>query len=166
MTVVLLILAFVLIAIGIAGAFLPVIPGPPLAFLGLLAMHYAGVDYEMSSSMLWLAGISAVIITVLDYVIPIWGTKKFGGTKWGTRGSTIGLLAGLFGGSLFGPLAPFAIILGPFFGAVIGELIGGASQGVAFKSGLGAFLGFLAGVFIKFVYAFWALLYFAWQLIA
>lgn len=149
MEITLIILAFVLAAIGIAGAVLPIIPGPPIAFLGLIAMHYADADYTFSGTALIVWGAVALIITVLDYVVPIYGTKKFGGTKWGTRGSTIGLLVGIFGGWIFGPLAPFAIILGPFFGAVIGELMGGADQKAAFRSGLGSFLGFLTGVFMK-----------------
>lgn len=160
MTTLLLILAALLILAGIAGAVLPILPGPPIAFLGLVALHYASPEYAVSSNVFWIMGSLAVVITVLDYVVPVYGTKRFGGTKWGTNGSTVGLLVGIFGGAIFGPLAPLAIVLGPFFGAVIGELMGGATNQNALRSGFGAFFGFLAGVFMKAAYAIGLLVYF------
>lgn len=98
----------------------------------------------------------AVGITVLDYVVPIWGTKKFGGTKAGVRGSTIGLLVSMFVLPLLGiTLGPFGIIgmlAGPFVGAYIGETRTGVSSDVALKAAFGSFVGFLAGTLIKLAY--------------
>ena len=85
-----------------------------------------------------------MLIQVLDYFIPIWGTKKFGGTKIGVWGSVIGMIVGLF-------FAPLGIILGPFVGAIIGELIAGKETKLAIKAGFGAFIGFLFGTIAKLI---------------
>lgn len=101
-------------------------------------------------------GILALGVTVLDYIIPGLGTKKFGGTKAGIRGSNIGLLVGVIGlpllGIVIGPFGIFGIILGPFIGAYLGEKNAGSSQEKAFRSAIGSFIGFMAGTFAKLVY--------------
>ncbi len=152
-----LIFAAILIIIGIGGCVLPVLPGPPIAFVGLLLAHFAGAQYEFSWLTLIIYGVLAIAITVLDFLVPAWGTKKFGGTKYGSRGSTIGLLLVVF----FIPV-PFVgpilgIIIAPFLGAVIGEKIGGMQTSKALKAGFGSFVGFLTGTLLKLVYCFWIL---------
>ena len=82
-------------------------------------------------------------VTFLDYIVPLWGTKKLGGTKAGIWGAGIGVVAGIF---IFPPIG---LIIGPFLGAVIGELINGATGNNALKAGLGSFLGFIAGTLMK-----------------
>ncbi len=134
----------VLMILGILGCVLPVIPGPPLSFVGLLLLHFSRFA-DFSAEFLFIFGSIAVIVTVLDYIVPLWGTKKFGGTKAGVWGAGIGLLLGLF----FFP--PLGIILGPFAGAVIGESIMGKKSKEAFRAGLGSLLGFLMGVGLKLV---------------
>lgn len=147
-------LAFLAAIVGILGSFLPILPGPPLAWLGLLCLYFipeAGVSSrELSLHAAVVAGIS-----VLDYYIPVWGTKQFGGTKAGVRGATIGLVLGLF-------FAPLGIILGPFIGALLGELAAGTNQQQAWRSAMGSFLGFLAGTFLKLAYA----IYVLWMIIS
>ena len=96
---------------------------------------------------------SGIDIFVLDYVVPIWGTKKFGGTKSGVWGSTIGLLAGLTL-TLFFNFTFIAILLGPFFGAYIGERIAKTDNRSAWKAAFGSFVGFLVGTMMKLIYAF------------
>jgi uncharacterized protein YqgC (DUF456 family) len=136
----------VLLIIGILGCILPGLPGPPFAFLSLLILKlHSNPLVEPSTQTLLIFGISALLITILDYMLPIWGTKKFGGSKAGKNGSLIGLLVGLFI-PVFGP---FTIMIGPFAGAVIGELLAGQNRNTAFKSGIGSFLGFLGGTFLK-----------------
>ncbi|HAA12228.1 MAG TPA: DUF456 domain-containing protein [Cytophagales bacterium] len=132
---------------GIVGCFLPVIPGPPLAWLGLLMLQL-GEEPAFSTRFMWIWAIVAVAVTALDYVIPPYGTKKFGGTKYGVWGSTIGLIVGIF----FSPFsALLSIMLGPLVGAWIGEMVGGKSARESMRPAFGSFVGFLAGTFIKFV---------------
>ena len=150
MDIVLIIVGVLLVLSGIAGCFLPVIPGPPLSFIALLVFHLTS-KYQFSDRILIIAAIMAILVTVLDYIVPVWGTKKFGGSKKGVWGSTIGLIIGLF-------FAPWGIVIGPFAGAVIGELADGKEMNDAFKSGFGAFLGFAAGVIMKLGVSIWTTL--------
>ena len=151
MTYVLIIVSIVLALIGLVGAIVPGIAGPPFSFLGLLALSFVeGITY--STEFLVLMGVMGSIIFVLDYVVPVWGTKTLGGTKAGARGSTIGLILGLLVTVVF-PVGFIAVLLGPFIGAYIGEKNAGTDDRLAWRSALGSFVGFLAGTFIKTVYA-------------
>ncbi len=147
MEIFLLILAAVLLLTGLIGSVLPVLPGPPLAFAGLLAMHFSGPNYRIALWLLISLGIITVLVAVLDYVLPSLGTTYFGGTKYGSRGSTVGLVIGLFTSWL----GPWGIIIGPFLGALIGELIFGQPMNVELKSATGSFLGFVSGSFMKVI---------------
>jgi len=97
-------------------------------------------------------------VTVLDYVVPAYGTKKFGGTKYGIWGCTIGLIFGFW-------LGPLGIVLGPFLGALVGELIGGKNSDSAFKAALGSFVGFLASTLLKLIVCGVMAWYFVWALV-
>ncbi|MFS4416501.1 DUF456 domain-containing protein [Maribacter sp. 2307ULW6-5] len=148
MDIVLLILGLLLMLVGILGSFLPVLPGPPISWLGLLLLHLSSA-VPMNWWFLGTTLAIALVILALDYVIPAVGTKKFGGTKSGMIGTTIGLLVALFF-PLFGPLG---IIIWPFIGALVGELINKADKKTATKAAFGSFLGFLTGTFLKFLVA-------------
>lgn len=143
----LVIIGFILTLVGILGSFLPVLPGPPVSWIGLLLLHLT----KAVPDNWWFLGITLVIalfVTVMDYVIPAAGTKKFGGSKAGMWGSIIGLLVAIF----FPILGPFGIIIWPFVGALVGELSNNASdQKRAWKAAFGSFLGFLTGTFLKFL---------------
>ena len=130
--------------LGLLGCVLPVIPGPPLSFAGLLLLHFSKYA-QFSCKFLLLFGSVAVVVTVLDYVVPLWGTKKFGGSKAGIWGATVGLVIGIF------ILPPIGIIIGPFAGAVTGEIITGKKSAEAFRAGFGSLMGFLMGIGIKLV---------------
>ena len=109
MDIALLVLGGLLIMLGMAGSFLPIIPGPLTSWFGLLSLHYTS-KVEQDWHFLGWTLVIALIIMVLDYLIPIWGTKAFGGSKAGAVGATVGLVVGLF-------FPPFGIIFGPFIGA-------------------------------------------------
>ncbi|MEZ4810310.1 MAG: DUF456 domain-containing protein [Allomuricauda sp.] len=146
MDIVLLILGFLLMLVGILGSFLPVLPGPPVSWIGLLLLYLT----KAVPNNWWVLGITLVFalsITILDYVIPAMGTKKFGGSKAGMWGTLIGLLVAIFV-PVFGP---FGIIIWPFIGALVGELLNKTNQKTALKAAFGSFLGFLTGTFMKLV---------------
>ena len=146
-----IILGIILCLLAIAGSILPLLPGPPIAYIGLLLQELRPEKPFTTRFLLIWAGIVAIIL-VLDYLIPIWGTKKFGGTKYGVWGCTIGFLAAFW-------MGPWGIIIGPFAGAFIGEMIGGQDSKKSFKAALGSFVGFLLGSFLKLVACFVMLYY-------
>ena len=146
-----IILGIVLIVVGIAGSLLPLIPGPPIAYAGLLMQLFRDPDPFTGKFLLIWAGI-VVVSLVLDFMIPIWGTKKFGGTKYGVWGCTIGFLLAFW-------MGPWGIIIGPFLGAFAGEMIYSQSTKKSFKAAIGSFVGFLLGSFLKLVICFMMMYY-------
>lgn len=138
---ILLIFGILLMILGIIGCLVPVLPGPPFSFVGLILLHLSRFGHFTNTTLIIL-GIIAVVVTILDYIVPVWGTKKFGGSKYGTRGATIGLIIGIF-------LGPMGIVLGPFIGAFVGEMIFKDDMAYAFKAGFGSLLGFLTGIGLK-----------------
>ena len=108
----------VLMLIGAAGAILPVLPGAPLAFVSLLLAKILNFS-ELSWWLIALFGILTLVGVLLDYLLPIATTKKLGGSKYGIWGLVIGLIVGI----LFSPFGLISIVLAPFLGALMGELI-------------------------------------------
>jgi uncharacterized protein YqgC (DUF456 family) len=142
----LVLIAVFLMILGILGSFLPVIPGPLTSWAGLLVLHFTeGV--ELSQTFLIVSFAVALFIYVLDYVIPAIGTKRFGGSRAGMIGTTLGLVVGIFS-----PI-PFGIIIGPFIGALVGEMMHRNDMNKAVKAAFGSFLGFIASTFLKFIVA-------------
>ena len=143
MDIILIILAFVCIILGIIGSVLPILPGVPLSYVGILLLHFTEkVQFSIPFLILW--AILVILVQLLDYYVPIWGTRKFGGSKRGIWGCAIGMVVGIFFG-------PWGIVLGPFLGAIVGELTGGKRTQAAIKAGLGSFIGFLLGIVSKLV---------------
>jgi uncharacterized protein YqgC (DUF456 family) len=135
----------ILVLVGFIGSILPVIPGPPISWAGMLLLkwtRFPGDNPEGYDTALWMLLFFVVIVTILDYVVPVLGTKKYGGSKQGIRGATIGVVAGLF----FGPLG---IIIGPFLGAYIGEITTGKKEREALRAAWGSLVGFMMGVGLK-----------------
>ena len=133
------------ILLGIAGSFLPVIPGPLTSWIGLLILSFISEVY-ISTDFLIISFSIALFIFLLDIFIPIVGAKKFGGGKGSTYGATVGLFIGI----IF--LGPFGILFGPFLGAFFGELIvNKQNKKGALKAAFGSLIGFLSGVFLKFI---------------
>ena len=135
-------LGVVLTLMGLAGAFLPVIPGLPFSYAALLVLHFSGIA-QFSTFVLVTWGIVVVTILILENALPAYTTKKFGGTVYGVTGSTIGMILGM----LFFP--PLGFFLGTLIGAFVGEMIFKQDVKTALKSAWGAFIGFLTGTAIK-----------------
>ncbi|MCU0389055.1 MAG: DUF456 domain-containing protein [Chitinophagaceae bacterium] len=141
-----IIAGIILVLAGVAGSILPALPGPPVAYAGLLLQQLREPNpFSTRFLMGWLAII--IVVTILDYYIPIWGTKKFGGSKYGMWGCTLGFIAAFW-------MGPWGVIIGPFIGAFIGELIAKKPQQQALKAAFGAFIGFLGGSAIKILVCF------------
>lgn len=141
----LLVLSIIMVIIGLLGSVLPVLPGPPLAFIGLLLLKLTD-QYAPSNNLLLIYFVVGLIITLLDYYIPILGTKLMGGSKKGKIGSMIGLVVGLFVG-------PLGLIFGPFVGALVGELWNKTPRFKAFKSAIGSLIGFVTATLMKLGYS-------------
>jgi len=139
----LIVVSFILIIVGLLGCILPVLPGPPLAYVGLLLAHVTD-KVEFSAMQLFCWFLLVIILQVLDYLTPMLGSKYTGGSEYGNRGSIAGTILGLF-------FLPWGIIVGPFIGAVLGELLGGRDLPKALKAGLGTFFGVVFGVLLKMV---------------
>ena len=176
----LIILGALCLLLGLIGCVAPVLPGVPLSYLGLLLLHWTDrVQFSWQFLVIW--GVIVVVIQVLDYIIPAWGTKRFGGSKYGVWGSTIGLLVGLF-------MGPWGIVIGPFLGAVLGELLyfnrhpqvtaNGGEQSLntnqqdnnpnlnrAIRAGFGSFIGLLTGTVLKCICCGMMIAYFVKELI-
>ncbi|NPA45823.1 MAG: DUF456 domain-containing protein [Chlorobi bacterium] len=142
MDILLIILGVILIVLGIIGCILPALPGPILAWAALLLLQWTDKVPE-DWDMVWTTLGIAVVVHVLDYVVPAMGTKKFGGTKYGVWGATLGLLIGIFT-----PI-PFGVILGPFLGAFIAEMMHQSDGNKAFRAALGSLVGFLFSTGLK-----------------
>ncbi len=151
--VLILALAVLLQIAGLIGCFVPVLPGPVLNFVGLWILDYTRwADFSLSFILIFL--ILALGAQIIDTVIPVWGTKKYGGSRWGVRGATIGLVIGF----LF--LPPFGILLGPFLGALIAEYLHSRDSQKAMRSAWGSLMGFLAGTGLKLMVSLLILFYF------
>lgn len=151
------ILAGVLLLAGLVGTVLPVLPGPPIAWAGLLAAHFSSYS-QIEIWILIATGIAAVFVTVIDNIFPSVMTKKAGGSKAATLGCTIGLIVSFF-------LGPIFILIAPFAGAFIGEMIHDSSDAKrALKAAFGAFKGFLLGTGLKIICVMCFIWLFLWSI--
>ena len=154
MEILLIVLAIILLILGVIGCIIPMLPGIPLSYAGLLLLHFTtSAQFSNSQLIVWL--VVVVILQVLDYITPLLGSKYSGGSEYGNRGCIAGTIVGLF-------FMPWGIIMGPFLGAVIGELLGGRDIHQALRAGIGSLIGFLLGTLAKLIAAF----YFLYQGIA
>lgn len=144
MDILLALFALVLTLVGIAGCILPGLPGPPINFLALVLVHWQIEPF--STTTLWVMGILALIVIVLDYAIPVWSARLFGATKTGVRWSIYGMIIGLF-------FTPLGMMTGLFAGAILGDMQEGRSPVEALKAGIGTYLGTLLGIMVKCVVA-------------
>jgi len=157
MDIAFVILGILLLLTGIAGSIIPVLPGPPISLAGLILLRFTRFvepdHLDSYKDLLWIFAAIAVVVTILDFYVPVWGAKKFGSSKAGVWGAALGVLIGLF----FGPPG---LIIGPFLGAFVGELLVGKDQKASLKAGLGSLIGFLFGVAMKLSVSFLMSFYF------
>ena len=138
-----MILGILLIIIGLIGCFVPVLPGPPLAFISLLLLQ-VGPEIPFSWRFIISMACIVTVVTLIDYLIPAYGAKKWGGSRYGIIGALIGVAIGLF---IF---PPFGFIIFPLLGALVGEILKGANTHKALKAAFGTFIGLLLGTLLKF----------------
>ena len=160
MDVVLIIIGLSFCIIGIVGSILPILPGPPFGWLGLLLLELT----KAIPNNYWFLGVTFIIaigIFLIDYWMPSISTKKFGGSKAGAIGAVLGLIIGLLS-----PI-PFGFLTGPFAGAFIGEVVFNKTEGPqALKAAFGSLLGFIASTFMKLLVSCIFLGFFIWDLIS
>lgn len=143
-----------LIAIGTIGCFLPVLPGPPIAYAALFLALARGDHSSPGVTTLVVVGIVTAAVLVLDWIVPALGAKKFNCSRVGMFGCFVGTVAGLF-------FLPIGVVAGPFLGALAGELLSGKPFWRSLKGAFGALLGYVCGVALKvaccgfIVYQFW-----------
>ena len=138
-----IIIGSIFVFLGIAGCVLPILPGPALSFLGLLLLALLKqFSPPLTPTLIMIMAFLALGVTVGDYVIPLWGAKRYGATKWGIWGSVIGMAIGIF-------FSPLGMLLGAFIGAVTVEWLVQKERGKALKAGWGVFIGSLAGTALK-----------------
>jgi len=138
-----IIIGAILMLLGLAGSVLPVLPGPPLCFIGLLLLAFINhFSSPLIPTFIIFMGLVTIAAVGLDYIIPVWGAKKYGASKWGIWGSVVGMAIGIF-------FSPFGLFLGALIGAVVGEWLFHREKGQALKAAWGIFVGTLLGTVLK-----------------
>ncbi len=134
--------------IGVLGAILPILPGPPISFAGMALLYFfvdgAKDDISQKALIFWL--VMSIIVTIVDYIVPAYFTKATGGSKTASRASMVGLVLGI----IFFP--PFGMIIGAFLGALLAEMyLEKKDFNRSFKAAMGSFFGFLIGTGLKLI---------------
>jgi uncharacterized protein YqgC (DUF456 family) len=137
------VIAFALLLAGLLGCLIPLLPGPPLSYAGLLVLQLREEPPFTPGFLLWWL-LMVVVVQVLDYFFPLLATRKFGGTRYGVWGCALGLVAGFW-------LGPAGIVAGPFLGALVGEWLYSQNANQAFRAALGSFLGFVFSTVLKLI---------------
>lgn len=142
-----LIIASVLVLVGLAGSVLPLLPGVPLIFIGILIYGWATHFMLLEVGFIALALVLTILAAVIDWVAGSLGARRYGASRWGVAGA---LLGGLVGVVTVGPLG---LILGTFIGALLGEVLAGRTTGEAVRAGWGSLLGLVGGTAVRFAIA-------------
>ena len=143
MAILLIVIGGILVLVGIAGCVVPVLPGPPISYISLILLSWAYKWKAYSTNFLLVMGIITVVVTVLDFILPIYLPKCYGASKFGIWGSILGMIVGMI---IF---PPFGLIIGTFLGAVLGELAFNKDKRASLKAALGVFIGTIAAILLK-----------------
>jgi uncharacterized protein YqgC (DUF456 family) len=128
-----------LLAVGLAGSVLPLLPGPPLIFAGALVYAFATNWSPIGAGRLVLLGALALLACALSHLAAALGAKRFGGSWWAVVGALVGAVIGVL-------LGPLGLLLGPVMGAVAGEFLRSGNLEESTRSGLGALVGLAVGI--------------------
>lgn len=163
--VLLFVVGLILIVVGLVGCIVPVIPGTPLSFAGLIVL-WGGRGWQAETfgwTEVLVLGIATVVVTILDYVAPVYGAKRFGASKAGIWGSVIGMIVGILG---MLPVGPLGMLVGAFAGAWVGELSVGKKGSEALKAAWGVFVGTVVGIVLKLVVSIAITVYWVLELVS
>jgi uncharacterized protein YqgC (DUF456 family) len=142
MEIALAVVGIFILLLGFIGCFVPVLPGPPLAYISLVLLQL-GPEIPFSLNFMLITGAIVVAVTLLDYIVPALGTRKWGGSRFGMFGALIGIVLGLF------VFPPFGFLIFPLLGAMAGEILNGADTNKALKSAFGTLIGLVFGTVMK-----------------
>ena len=133
----------ILMLLGLAGSILPVLPGPPLSFIGLfllaLSKHFSP---PLTPTLVIILAIVTIFVIFMDYIIPLLGAKRYGASKWGVWGSVLGMVLGIF-------WSPLAMLVGAFIGAVVAEWLVHKKKREALRAGWGVVMGTLFATILR-----------------
>jgi uncharacterized protein YqgC (DUF456 family) len=138
-----IIIGAILILLGLVGSVLPVLPGPPLSFIGIFLLALTrNFSPPLTPTFIIIMLVITITVTGVDYLLPLIGAKKYGASKWGIYGSIGGMIIGVF-------FSPFGMLLGAFIGAVLVEWMVSRKERQALRAGWGIFIGSLLGTILK-----------------
>lgn len=138
-----LILSMLLVLTGFLGSILPILPGPPLSFIGLLLYALLqNFSPPLTLPLMIVLLIVTIGVTIIDYLLPLISAKRYGTSKWGILGAVGGMIIGTF-------FSPFGLILGAFMGALLVEWFVSRNDRQALKAGLGIMVGTILGIGLK-----------------
>jgi uncharacterized protein YqgC (DUF456 family) len=141
--VIVIIIGAILILLGLVGSVLPVLPGPPLSFIGIFLLALTrNFSPPLTPTLIIIMLAIMITVTVVDYFLPLIGAKKYGASKWGIYGSIVGMIIGVF-------FSPIGMLLGAFIGAVLVEWMVSRKERQALRAGWGIFIGSILGTILK-----------------
>lgn len=139
------VLGVLLLLAGFAGCVLPILPGPPVSF-GAILLIWGARSWEavtFGSTTVIVLGAAAVLVSIVDYITPALGAKRYGASRAGVWGSVLGMIAGMIW------FPPFGLIAGAFVGALVGEALAGKQGSEAARAAWGVFMGTVVGILLK-----------------
>ena len=141
----LIVLAGIFLLTGLIGCVISKLPGASLCYLGIIILQYTTIaEFSIHFFIKW--GVLVIAVQGLNYLIPDWGNRKFGGSKKGVWGSLVGMFAGMY----FGPVGIFT---GAITGAFIGELFAGKESNRMIHQAIGSFSFFILGTVSQLIVA-------------